>query len=89
MAAQKKKFHIRFDWSVVAELDALLREHPELPYKSTADAAQHAIYRFTKDLKKELGLIPQEARDLPPMNELLSFIERFYKEQRGKDKKKS
>jgi hypothetical protein len=83
VVAKKRKFTVKFDWAVIAPLDALLKAHPELPYKSTAEAAQHAIAEFTKQLRRDLT--PSSDSHRPPLEDVLKFLEQHYKELRGKE----
>lgn len=80
MAARgKRKFTAKIDWPVVAELEALLKANPQLPFKSTNEAIQHAVSEYTEQLKARLGQTRLDPQNPPPLDQLLGFIEKYYK----------
>lgn len=73
VVARQGKYPAKIPYNVVEPLAELLKENPDLPYKSVNDAIKHAVAHFTEYLReKTIGSqVPSEDSLVDELSEVL------------------
>lgn len=76
---RKRRFTARIAYDVVAPLEALVRQHPELGFDSTAGAITHAVVHYTEELREKIARTQTNDPDAPVPSEaeVLRLFQRF------------
>lgn len=79
----KRYFRAAIPIKVVARLEKLLQDHPELGFRSASEAVKHAVVQFTDDLEQRIRGKAPEASPSVTVDELVHILQRYTAQKRA------